>query len=296
MTTPYEHILCPVDFSDISRAALRWSADFAREQGARLTALHTLDTTLANVGNLVAVPDGAPELRERAGVTFEEWRASMDLTGVEILVEEGPPAERILALAEERGVDLLVMGTHGLSGLQKLLLGSVTEKVLHRARVPVLAMAPKNESGGSFEAPSTILLAVDFGPESQAVVRHGVWLAEHFGAKLVVAHAVPIPYVVLNDRTMERLTAEQLESLKDTLTQDRREELRALLPASTGVATEVSATVGSPFEALTERIEEVKADLVITGAGGHSKGGLGWLGSTCHKLVRAASCPVLIVR
>ena len=125
---------------------------------------------------------------------------------------------------------------------------------------------------------------MDFGPETQAVVRHGVWLAEHFGAKMYGAHAVPVPYVVLNDRSMERLTPEQLERLKDTLTTERREELAGLFPDTT-TPVDVVSTVGSAYRAILDAIEKHDVDLVVMGRGGHGHTNIGWVGSTCQPMV-----------
>lgn len=295
--TPYSHVLCPVDFSEISRAALEWSLAFAREIEAKLTVLYVADAGLLSVGNLVAVPETMDTLRERAQRELQGWKREMNLTGAELQVVEGSPADAIAETANGSGADLLVMGTHGLRGFQKLLLGSVTEKVLHRARVPLLVLPPRTSEGAApYAPPETILVAVDFGPESQSVIRHGVWLAEHYGATLVAAHGVPVPYVVLNDSTIERLSSEQLAELEEGLVQERREKLEALLPSSAGARLDVVVRIGSAFEVLQELSREREPGLLVMGAGAHGEAAIGWLGSTCHKMVRAGALPVLIVR
>jgi nucleotide-binding universal stress UspA family protein len=226
------------------------------------------------------------------------WKRDLRLPDGAVRLIEGNPADAIVEAANGSDVDLLVMGTHGLTGFQKLFLGSVTEKVLHRVRVPLLVLSSKDVAakGVAFEVPRTILLAVDFGPESQSVTRHGVWLAEHYGARLVAAHGVPVPYVVLNDRTIERLTPQQLAELEEGLVRERREKLESLLPEGTGVELQSVVRIGSAFETLHELVRERGVDLVVMGAGAHGETGLGWLGSTCHKMVRAGGCPVLVVR
>jgi nucleotide-binding universal stress UspA family protein len=296
--TTYRRLLCPVDFSDVSHLAIEWSTEFAREVDARLSVLHVLDVGLATVGNLVAVPDAFSELRTRAEERFLEWKKDIDLTAAEIEIVEGAPDEAILSAA--KSVDLLVMGTHGLSGIQKLLLGSVTEKVLHRVDVPLLTLSPRTRGKDGellrMRRPKTILLAVDFGDDSQSVVRHGVWLAEHYGADLVAAHFVPVPYVVLNDRTLERLGPVEIARLEESLTADRRRDLEGLVPSSSGGKVDIIVQVGMPFDSLRDLVALRTPDLVVMGAGGHGHSGLRWLGSTVHKMVRAAECPVLIVR
>jgi nucleotide-binding universal stress UspA family protein len=293
--SPYRHVLCPVDFSDASRTALAWSLAFSKDVGSRLSVLHVVDTTFLAVGNLVAVPDAARDMRRRAEEKLHEWGRELDLSrsGVDVQIVDGAAEPTIVAKANEGGVDLVVMGTHGLSGFQKLLLGSVTEKVLHRARVPMLTLSPSaHDCVPGKPSPRTVLLAIDFGEETQAVVRHGVWLGEHYGARIIAFHAVPVPYVVLNEGTLERLGQKELERLKDSLTRERREDLRALLPG----AGELLVKVGSPSELLRAVVAERSVDLVVMGAGGHGESGFRWLGSTCHKLVRSAPCPVLVAR
>jgi nucleotide-binding universal stress UspA family protein len=296
---PYRHLLCPVDFSDASRKALEWSSRFSKEIGARLTVLHVLDTALLSVGNLVAAPDIFAELRRRTDEGFAPLKKELDLKHAKFEFEEGVPEDVIVNAATERGADLVVMGTHGLSGFEKFFLGSVTEKVLHRARVPLLTLSPSVEAqrtAGSRGAGREVLMAVDLGPESQAVVRHGVWLAEHFRAKPVALHAVARPYVILNEASFEPLGQMEVERLMESLTAARRKDLEAILPESESSPIEAIVTVGSAFESLRGIVEERPVDLVVMGAGDHGEAGIRWLGSTCHKMVRWAPCPVMVVR
>ncbi|HEX9726498.1 MAG TPA: universal stress protein [Vicinamibacteria bacterium] len=294
---PYRHLLCPVDFSESSRRALEWSSRFSKEVGARLTVLHVVDTELLSIGNLVAVPDAFGELRRRAEEALTALKREIDLGHADVEIVGGVPEDVLVTAANQRDVDLLVMGTHGLSGFQRFLLGSVTEKVLHRALVPLLALSPwvEPQQTMGFRAPRTIVMAIDFGPESQSVLRHGIWLAEHFRAKLVALHVVSVPYVVLNESSFEPVAQLQLERITESLIAERRKDLEGMLPESTGGEKEVVLTVGSPFESLRNVVEDRSGDMVILGAGGHGNAGIRWLGSTCHKVVRWASCPVMVV-
>jgi nucleotide-binding universal stress UspA family protein len=294
---PYQHLLCPVDFSEASRKALEWSSRFSNEVGARLTVLHVLDTALLSVGSLASAPDIFAELRRRADEGFAPLKEELDLKHAIFAFEEGVPEEVIVSAATERGADLVVMGTHGLSGFEKFFLGSVTEKVLHRSRIPLLTLSPSVEEnrmtrpGGSRQ----IVMAIDLGPESMAVVRHGVWLAEHFQAKLSAVHVVSPPYRVVN-ASFEPLGRPELERITESLTAQRRKDLEALLPESAGVPVEAVVEIGSVFETLRHVVEERSAGLVVMDAGGRGQAGIRWLGSTCHKMVRWAPCPVMVVR
>jgi nucleotide-binding universal stress UspA family protein len=293
--TPYRHLLCPVDFSESSRYALEWSSKFSREVGARLSVLHVLDTEYLSIGNLVA-PTALERLRSRAVEALAALKRECDLEYADMKIVEGVPEQVLVTAANEADVDLVVMGTHGLSGSQKFFLGSVTERVLHRAKVPVLVLSPRvrDSQTGAFQPPRTIVVAIDFGPESASVVRHGIWLKEHYKAKLVAVNVVSVPYVLVNEFGIEPVSAMQLHRIRESLVDESREELQALLPESTG--TVIAVAVGWPFEALQEEVSHRSADLVLMGAGGHGNLGLRWLGSTCHKMVRWAPCPVMVVR
>jgi nucleotide-binding universal stress UspA family protein len=294
--TPYRKTLCPVDFSDSSRRALAWSSRFSKAVGARLAVLHVVDTSFLSIGNLVAVPDAFDELRQRAEEALVALKHEIDFSDVEVELAEGVPEDVVVSAANRGDVDLLVMGTHGLTGVQKFLLGSVTEKVLHRAKVPLLSISSDTEPKSAPADPRTVLMAIDFGPESQAVVRHGTWLAEHYRAKLIVLHVVRVPYVVLSESSFEPLTRLEVDRLNDSLVAKRRDDLEALLPENPGGEREAIVRMGAPFECLRDAIAAHSIDMVVMGAGGHGETGFRWLGSTCHKLVRLAPCPVMIVR
>jgi nucleotide-binding universal stress UspA family protein len=294
----YRHLLCPVDFSDASRQALAWSSRFSKDIGARLTVLHVIDTKLLSVGNLVAAPEVFNELRRRAEEGFAPLKKDPGLKHASFEILEGVPEDVIVKAATERASDLVVMGTHGHTGFERFVLGSVTEKVLHRIQVPLLTLSPSVEEKRTSSSRGTaeVLMAVDLGPESQAVLRHGLALAEHYHAKAIALHAVGRPYVVLNEASFEPLGQMEVERLTDALTATRRKDLEAMLSDSGGGPIEAIVTVGSAFESLRRTVAERPIELTVMGAGDHGESGIRWLGSTCHKMVRWAPCPVLVVR
>lgn len=130
-------ILAPVDFSEPSMAALHCAADLAQEQGAKLLAVHVVDTmTLPPYFDADFFEAG----REQAWDSLEEAVAQAKLPVTpELVVSTGRVHERLVELAADHGADLIVMGCLGLTGLDRLLLGSVTERVLRSAPCPVLA-------------------------------------------------------------------------------------------------------------------------------------------------------------
>jgi nucleotide-binding universal stress UspA family protein len=144
----WKRICCPIDFSDASRVAMEVAADLARRHGADLVLLHAYPIpgyTFPD-GSVVASPKMMQELAEGAERHLEEWRGEAEaLVGAPRVTTEkviGEPAAEIVAAASEQGYDLLVLGTHGRSGLEHALMGSVAERVVRKARCPVLTVRP----------------------------------------------------------------------------------------------------------------------------------------------------------
>jgi universal stress protein A len=138
-------ILVPVDFSAGSDAAVEWAQAIAARFGAALVLLHVVDTTanalVGSPGGVLAPPPPPAlyeELREEARRALAELGARAP--GARTLLREGTPRTEILAVAKEVGADLIVMGTHGRTGLAHLLFGSVAEYVVRHAPVPVFTV------------------------------------------------------------------------------------------------------------------------------------------------------------
>ncbi|GIW80871.1 MAG: universal stress protein UspA [Gemmatales bacterium] len=129
-------ILCPMDFSAHSRAALSLAASLARDHDARLIVVHVMPPPLAY--DEVATP--LPYSFYEAKVRDELEGSGIDDVPVAITLVEGDPAGEILRVAEETSADLIVMGTHGRTGLSRALMGSVAETVLRKAGCPVLTV------------------------------------------------------------------------------------------------------------------------------------------------------------
>ncbi len=144
----WKRICCPIDFSDASRAAMEVAVDLARRTGAELVLLHAYPIpgyTFPD-GSVVASPKMMQELADQAERHLEEWRAAAAATtgaprvGTHKAV--GEPAAEIVAFAKANGIDLIVVGTHGRTGLEHALMGSVAERVVRRAHCPVLTVRP----------------------------------------------------------------------------------------------------------------------------------------------------------
>jgi nucleotide-binding universal stress UspA family protein len=144
----WKRICCPIDFSDASRAAMEVAADLSRRTGASLVLLHAYPIpgyTFPD-GSVVASPKMMQDLADEAERHLEEWRAQAEtLVGAPRVSAQkaiGEPAAEIVSFARSSGVDLVVVGTHGRTGLEHALMGSVAERVVRRAHCPVLTVRP----------------------------------------------------------------------------------------------------------------------------------------------------------
>ncbi len=137
-------ILHPTDFSERSNQAFRLACSLARGHGARVILLHVAPPPATAIGG-VMTPD--PGHHEECWEQLRRLQPEDSRVPVERLLAEGSPAEAILRAAQERHCDLIVMGTHGRTGLGRLLMGSVAEEVVRKARCPVLTVKVPLPSG-----------------------------------------------------------------------------------------------------------------------------------------------------
>jgi nucleotide-binding universal stress UspA family protein len=143
----WKRILCPIDFSDASRAALEAAAEVAKRYGAKVALFHAYPVpgyTFPD-GSFVASSKMLEELSDQAHRHLLEWKVIAEKLGiaqVEIATAIGEPAHEILEFAKAQKADLLVLGTHGRTGIQHALMGSVAERVVRRSTCPVLTVRP----------------------------------------------------------------------------------------------------------------------------------------------------------
>src|SRR5512138_2959823 len=175
-------LLCPVDFSETSSHAVDLAALLACHHKARLTALHVVAATEE------PPLDESLDDRRREVVAFLAPAADKHIP-LDIVVEVGQPARHILECAAALPADLIVMGTHGKSGFEHLVLGSVTEKVLRKARCPVLTVPPRATT--SWRLPfERVLCPVDFSGSSTVAVRAALSLSKESGAHVTLLHVL----------------------------------------------------------------------------------------------------------
>ena len=140
---PFRNILCPIDFSEQSRDALRTASELAGGPPARITVLYVHNPTVAGVEAIVFPDASLTSLRTEVKKFAAEVMSSSRTPTMRYVVLLGNPSREILRTAARLRCDLIVMGSRGLGGFKKMLLGSTTERVVHHAAVPVLAVRSK---------------------------------------------------------------------------------------------------------------------------------------------------------
>jgi nucleotide-binding universal stress UspA family protein len=206
-------------------------------------------------------------------------------------VREGDPAETILAYARTVSADLIVMGTHGRTGVNRVVSGSVTERVTRVSDVPVFTV----RADGATPTPDTydtVLLPTDGSDCAEAAVDHAVALAEAFDAEIDVVSVVDVNTVAAqSELTNARLVLDELEGQAENAIErvvDRVSEV--------GIAGETAVIQGAPASGVMDYAEEAGVDLIVMGTHGRSGIDRFLLGSTTERLIRHASVPVVSVR
>ena len=301
-----KRILCPVDFSDHSRRALDHAFAIAKWYGSSVTVMHVFPlVAVAPYGAGPGVFEPlilAPVDRRELLSQVERFATAESAPGVPIdcRVQEGNAAPEILALASEIGADLIVIGTHGRSGFERFLLGSVAEKVLRKAACPVLTV-PRATADAVPATPvlfKEILCPIDFSESSLQALRYAVSIAEEADARLTVLHVL-----THDDEAIDAPDAVEYEGMtvadyRDRREQDVRAKLEAVLPNDVREYCTVEPLVieGKPWREILRVAAERRSELIVIGVQGRGAVDLLFFGSNTQHVVREATCPVLTLR
>jgi nucleotide-binding universal stress UspA family protein len=293
---PITHILCPVDFSEISRHAFDHAAAIARWYEARLTLLYVFECR----PNLDLPPLVLDDAARESLLRDMHQLASTVSPGIapDLLVIEAPYVHgEILAQIDALHADLLVVGTHGRGGFERVFFGSVAEKVIRAAPCPTLVVPPRAPDV-AVDAPvhfRRILCPVDFSESSLDAVMYALDMAEEADARLTLLHVVEGPAMLGDDPAFP---AADYQRLRADAEQRARERLLALVPeeARTYCTVETVVVEGRAHREILRQADERAADLVVMGVHGRGAIDLAVFGSTTQGVIRAATCPVLVVR
>jgi nucleotide-binding universal stress UspA family protein len=280
------NILYLTDFSEPAEAALPFVTAIARKYGSRVYATHVLLPDVyacltPEFGDVVTAGlEQAAETRMRKVVA--------ELAGLphETIIEWGPDVWQTLRrVVEKNNIDLVVLGTHGRKGVQKLLLGSVAEEIWRRSDVPVLTVGPSVSRARPVAQFHKVLFATDFTPESLAGLPYAVSMAREYRAHLVLLHVI------------RQFKKEEI--LGELSAADAIHCLIQMLPQDAGLCSrpELVVKYGEPAKNIIDTASTCDADLIVLGV--HHGGGYGAAThvelTIAHDVVVNAPCPVLTV-
>jgi nucleotide-binding universal stress UspA family protein len=286
MTTTIKHILFPYDFSPQGRQVAHFVGAFARRFGATVTLF----------GVVPPIFDASqPAMYAYDGETSDEWRKALQLrldgiqfeeladVTIERVADSGDPAFRITEYAHTRGVDLIMMHTHGHGVFRNVLVGSVTAKVLHDAQCPVWTAAHAETQRVS-DLPKTILCALDGTPENVTLLRWAADFAAQLGANLRLLHVV--------GSVTDWPSLESERKLQDDARREAHARIEAL-QAQAGVSAPLRVEVGEVVAGVTEEANQ-DADLLLVGRGVLSST-LGRLRTHTFGIIQRSPCPVVSI-
>jgi len=293
-------ILCPIDFSDFSERALEHALVLAKWYGGEVSVLHVIPKVLMPPEaypylSEPLVPD--PKARERALEELGRFvhRARDMGVATEVRLEEGEAVDEILTLAERLPADLVVMGTHGRRGFERLVLGSVAEKVLRKAACPVMTVAIAREGETTSEQGlfKRILCPIDFSTSSTRALEYALSLAKEADAHLTLIHVLEAALEDAGD-----MAAFAVSEYRDFLKRNALERLQQAVPKEAREWCEPECLVasGRSHRQILKVAKEQNTDLIVMGVQGRNAVDLALFGSTTHHVVREANCPVLTIR
>jgi nucleotide-binding universal stress UspA family protein len=259
-------ILCPIDFSGASAGALRYAAAIAEHFVTRLIVLTVEDPLLAQAMDLGTgghwTRDASEtEIARFVSDTFVDDASMAAMCEHDVAV--GKPAVEILRVARERSCDLIVMSSHGLTGVSKLFFGSTTERVLRETTLPVLVTPPVNPGAIHVEdAPrflGRIVAPVDLSPASPHQVHVAGGLAEALDLPLIVLHVIE----PVRSRLLSRSHGAGLDTSRQAAAEAALNELIA--EVSSRVKKEALVVDGEPADEAARLVRDRRAGLVVMG-------------------------------
>jgi nucleotide-binding universal stress UspA family protein len=298
----FKQILCPIDFSETASRALAHAAALARWYDARLTVIHIVPVFEDNMQSsfpLISNEARTPYAPVRADV-LEQMRRSAEKAGATalnptLLAEEGRTHAAIIDRAAAVHADLLVLGTHGRGGFNRLLLGSVAEKVMRTAPCPVLSVPASLPRTTTAQVVfKNILCPIDFSPSSLEAFEYALDLGRQANGGLTTLHALEY---MDDDEPGEHADAE-LRQYRQQIIDRARQRLHALATGHSQTWCEINdiVVIDRAYKAILHRAATHDTDLIVMGAQGRGSVELMLYGSNTQHVVRGATCPVLTVR
>ena len=288
-------ILCPVDFSEFSARAYRYALSLAEHYGAQVVVQHVAELwrypSAGFAASAALYDEFCQSVCENGKEQLQKFVKS-NTPGAfhpDLAVHEGIAPDSILSFAQALKADGIVMGTHGQRGFDRLMLGSVTERVMRNASCPVLVvrnpsrdLMATDKDGRHVHHLRQILFCTDFSENSERALNYAVSAAEEYDAELTLLH-------VLEEATGPANTEKAITAATDQLDKLISPEARKTLRIKLAVRS------GKPYRQIIQFAEDGQSDMVAMGVRGRGALDLAVFGSTTYRVMQLGPCPVLAV-
>jgi nucleotide-binding universal stress UspA family protein len=286
-------ILCPIDFSEFSAAAYQHALSLAEYYKARIVALHVVELWKYPFADYAAheadYAKFSRALSEGGEVQLQRFVKEYSAGGLqpELVVHQGNAPNCVLSFAQKESTEVIVMGTHGRRGFDRLVLGSSTERVMRKAACPVLVVSnPSHKALGTgpdgHHRLNRILYCTDFSNNSERARGYAISLAAEYSAELTllyVAEAAP------DLARAEAIIVERTRELDKLVSETERKNLNV----------RSAVRFGKPYEEIVRHATEVQAGLIIMTARGGDAVDRAVFGSTTYRVIQFGACPVLAI-
>jgi nucleotide-binding universal stress UspA family protein len=317
-------IMCAVDFSDFSHVILSYGRALASEFEAELLVCHILPdmVMLSSHGQAYIASEKIAKERLENTKALLENLVKENRVDAQLLISQGHPADEITRIVKEKEVDLVIVATHGRSGIKRFLIGSVTDRLVKTITCPLLVLHTQEDHPSFpnlFRVPlGKILVGCDFSPESDLAFEYGLSLAQEFQAELHLVHVIkPEKHIELTSTDyMKNQNGDYLgwnrsdvQELQQRATDDEWKKRSRLISRmesqlSNMVPEEsknwctpiITLLEGEPYSELIHYAEIKEIDMMALGVHGHSILEQFLVGSTTDRVISRSNCPILAVR
>jgi nucleotide-binding universal stress UspA family protein len=289
----FKLILCPVDFSDFSVSAYEYALTVAEYYKAHLVALHAIELSKYPYADYVGATgdfaDLSRALCDGGKAKLREFVKKHSRHGVEpqLVVDQGNASDLILSFTQKHNIELIVMGTHGRRGFDRLVLGSTTDRVMRRACPPVLVVSNPAHNvmttgpDGKHRL-SRILYCTDFSINSERALQYAISLSAEYAAELTMLHVAESAQDLAR---AEVIIAERTEELHKLIAENQRKNLNV----------RKLVRFGKPYEEIVRHAMEAQTSLIVMTARGGDAVDRAVFGSTTYRVIQLGPCPVLAI-
>ena len=295
----YEKILVPLDGSKLAEVALPYAEELAGKLGSEVILIHVSDSGSYQTDQ--SIQSYMQQIVEATAYNAEKHLGMLVAKRIEVSSEiiAGNPAEEIAAYADKADIDLIVLATHGRTGIERWALGSVANKIIRGSRQPVMLVRAKGDWPDVREQSvlRKILVPVDSSPESEAIMPYIEKLASRLKAELILLRVVEQTYHVYGDSqwiTKIPYSEKEMEPMKARASGYLRKVEDSL--KDRGITTESLVRAGHPAQEIIKLAQEINIDLVAMST--HAQTGIyRWVfGSIADKVLHAGTTPLLVVK